>query len=129
MRRAGYAGADRKALTVRAPNRCRMISVPMPRPQPISSTRWPSVRPPRRCSSALSYQRWMAQRTTLALAIATSAAAQDGGETITPHFERAIPNIPGKSLAALVVDYAEQVRKREAAIIGERERCLVVRPH
>jgi quercetin dioxygenase-like cupin family protein len=34
------------------------------------------------------------------------AAAQGRGETITPHFEQAIPNIPGKSLVALVVDYA-----------------------
>ena len=28
------------------------------------------------------------------------------GETVTPHFEQAIPNIPGKSLVAQVVDYA-----------------------
>jgi quercetin dioxygenase-like cupin family protein len=42
----------------------------------------------------------------VALAIATPAAAQDSGETITPQFEQAIPNIPGKSLAALIVDYA-----------------------
>ena len=43
-----------------------------------------------------------------AVAIATvmPAAAQDRGETVTPHFEQAIPNIPGKSLVALVVDYA-----------------------
>jgi quercetin dioxygenase-like cupin family protein len=34
------------------------------------------------------------------------AAAQDGGETVTTHFEQAIPNIPGKSLVAQVVDYA-----------------------
>jgi quercetin dioxygenase-like cupin family protein len=42
----------------------------------------------------------------VAIATAMPAAAQDGGETITPHFEHAIPNIPGKSLVALVVDYA-----------------------
>ena len=42
----------------------------------------------------------------LAISIATPAAAQDSGETVTPNFEMAIPNIPGKSLAALVVDYA-----------------------
>jgi quercetin dioxygenase-like cupin family protein len=42
----------------------------------------------------------------VAIAIATPAGAQDGGETVTPQFEHAIPNIPGKSLAALVVDYA-----------------------
>jgi len=34
------------------------------------------------------------------------AAAQNRGETVTPHFEQAIPNIPGKSLVALIVDYA-----------------------
>jgi quercetin dioxygenase-like cupin family protein len=42
----------------------------------------------------------------VAIATAMPAAAQNGGETITPHFEHAIPNIPGKSLVALVVDYA-----------------------
>ena len=42
----------------------------------------------------------------VAIATAMPAAAQDRGETITPHFEQAIPNIPGKSLVALVVDYA-----------------------
>jgi len=41
----------------------------------------------------------------IAIATAVPAAAQDGGETITPHFEQAIPNIPGKSLVALIVDY------------------------
>ena len=41
-----------------------------------------------------------------AIAVAAPAAAHDRGETVTPHFERAIPNIPGKSLVALVVDYA-----------------------
>jgi quercetin dioxygenase-like cupin family protein len=42
-----------------------------------------------------------------AIAIAlTPAAAREPGETVTPHFERAIPNIPGKSLVTLVVDYA-----------------------
>ena len=38
-------------------------------------------------------------------AIAVPATAHDG-ETVTPHFTQAIPNIPGKSLVALVVDYA-----------------------
>jgi quercetin dioxygenase-like cupin family protein len=42
----------------------------------------------------------------VAIATAMPAAAQDRGETITPHFEQAIPNIPGKSLVAVVVDYA-----------------------
>ena len=41
----------------------------------------------------------------IAIAIATPAAAHGVGETVTPHFEQAIPNIPGKSLKALVVDY------------------------
>ena len=40
-----------------------------------------------------------------AVAFATPARAQQG-ETVTPHFDHAIPNIPGKSLVALVVDYA-----------------------
>ena len=40
------------------------------------------------------------------LAVATPAAAQSPGEAITPNFKHAIPNIPGKSLAALVVDFA-----------------------
>jgi len=41
-----------------------------------------------------------------AIATAMPAAAHGIGETVTPHFEQAIPNIPGKSLVALVVDYA-----------------------
>ena len=40
------------------------------------------------------------------LALATPAAAQSRGEVITPNLEQAIPNIPGKSLVAVVVDYA-----------------------
>src|SRR5262249_38775820 len=42
----------------------------------------------------------------VSIATAMPAAAQGRGETITPQFEQAIPNIPGKSLATLVVDYA-----------------------
>lgn len=42
----------------------------------------------------------------VALAIAMPAAAQGTGETVTPNFEHPIPNIPGKSLVAQVVDYA-----------------------
>jgi quercetin dioxygenase-like cupin family protein len=42
-----------------------------------------------------------------AFTIATAPAAAHGvGETVTPHFEQVIPNIPGKSLVALVVNYA-----------------------
>jgi quercetin dioxygenase-like cupin family protein len=40
------------------------------------------------------------------LAIAMPAAAGGSGETITPNFDQAIPNIPGKSLIAVVIDYA-----------------------
>ena len=42
----------------------------------------------------------------IAIAAAMPVAAHDPGETVTPHFEHAIPNIPGKSLVAVVVDYA-----------------------
>jgi quercetin dioxygenase-like cupin family protein len=42
-----------------------------------------------------------------AISIATAPAAAHGtGEKVTPHFEQVIPNIPGKSLVAIVVDYA-----------------------
>jgi quercetin dioxygenase-like cupin family protein len=39
-----------------------------------------------------------------ALAVAGPASAQ--AETVTPKFDQAIPNIPGKSLVVLEVDYA-----------------------
>ncbi|WFU20823.1 cupin domain-containing protein [Bradyrhizobium sp. CB1717] len=45
----------------------------------------------------------------IVIATATPAAAHGVGgvgETITPHFQQIIPNIPGKSLKALLVDYA-----------------------
>jgi quercetin dioxygenase-like cupin family protein len=41
----------------------------------------------------------------VAIATAMPAAAHGVGETVTPHFQEAIPNIPGKSLVAVVVDY------------------------
>src|ERR1700756_3764604 len=41
-----------------------------------------------------------------AIALAAPGAASERGETVAPHFERVIPNIPGKLLVALVVDYA-----------------------
>jgi quercetin dioxygenase-like cupin family protein len=45
--------------------------------------------------------------TCAAIMIAGSAAAHDGRtETVTPRFDQAIPNIPGKSLVVLEVDYA-----------------------
>jgi quercetin dioxygenase-like cupin family protein len=40
-----------------------------------------------------------------AIAAASPAAAQVG-QKVTPHFEQTIPNISGKSLIAVVVDYA-----------------------
>jgi quercetin dioxygenase-like cupin family protein len=44
------------------------------------------------------------------LAIATPtgvpAIAQDAGETVTPSFDHVLPNVPGKSLKAVTVDYA-----------------------
>jgi quercetin dioxygenase-like cupin family protein len=40
------------------------------------------------------------------LAIAAPAAAHNPGETVTPSFDHALPNIPGKSLKAVTVDYA-----------------------
>lgn len=42
-----------------------------------------------------------------ALAVGTIApiSAYAGGEHVTPNFEQAIPNVPGKSLVAVVVDY------------------------
>lgn len=42
----------------------------------------------------------------VAIAASVNTFAESRGETITPHFEQAIPNIPGKSLVALIVDYA-----------------------
>ena len=41
-----------------------------------------------------------------AIALAAPAAARERGETVAPNSERVIPNIPGKSLVAVVVDYA-----------------------
>jgi quercetin dioxygenase-like cupin family protein len=43
----------------------------------------------------------------LAIASMRPALAHDGhAETVVPKFDRAIPNIPGKSLVAIEVDYA-----------------------
>jgi quercetin dioxygenase-like cupin family protein len=41
----------------------------------------------------------------LALGAIAPVSAYAGGEHVTPNFEQAIPNIPGKSLIAVVVDY------------------------
>ncbi len=43
--------------------------------------------------------------TAIAIATAIPAAAHEPVETVTPSFEQVIPNIPGKSVRALVVDY------------------------
>jgi quercetin dioxygenase-like cupin family protein len=42
----------------------------------------------------------------IAFGITVPAAAHGAAETVTPNFQHAIPNIPGKSLIAVVVDYA-----------------------
>jgi quercetin dioxygenase-like cupin family protein len=42
----------------------------------------------------------------LSFTTALPAGAHGAGESVTPNFEHAIPNIPGKSLTAVVVDYA-----------------------
>ena len=41
----------------------------------------------------------------IAIATAAPACAHDVGDKVTRNFEQAIPNIPGKSLIAVVVDY------------------------
>jgi quercetin dioxygenase-like cupin family protein len=41
----------------------------------------------------------------IAIATAAPASAHDVGDKVTTNFEQPIPNIPGKSLIALVVDY------------------------
>lgn len=53
--------------------------------------------------------RSVAATACVALALALGATAQlsahAAGDHVTPNFEQAIPNIPGKSLVAVVVDY------------------------
>jgi quercetin dioxygenase-like cupin family protein len=44
--------------------------------------------------------------TGILLSAAVPAVAHDAGETVTPNFQHALPNVPGKSLTAVVVDYA-----------------------
>lgn len=41
----------------------------------------------------------------MAFAIAVPASAHGATETVTPNFQHAIPNVPGKSLTAVIVDY------------------------
>ena len=40
-----------------------------------------------------------------AIAITAPVVAHDAGDKVTPNFQQAITNIPGKSLIAVVVDY------------------------
>ncbi|MCK3780994.1 cupin domain-containing protein [Ensifer sesbaniae] len=40
-----------------------------------------------------------------AIATAMPVAAHGATETVTPHFEKAIPNIPGKTMKVVIVDY------------------------
>lgn len=60
----------------------------------------------------------------IAIAAAMPAGAHAGGETVTPAFAQAITNIPGKSLVAVVVDYApggaspSHVHAKSAFIFG-----------
>jgi len=42
----------------------------------------------------------------IAFALAMPVQAEETGARVTPNFEHALPNIPGKSLKAVVVDYS-----------------------
>lgn len=42
---------------------------------------------------------------TVAIFASTSAAAHEPGDAVKPNFEQAIPNLPGKSLIAVEVEY------------------------
>ncbi|GAB2899390.1 cupin domain-containing protein [Paraburkholderia jirisanensis] len=42
----------------------------------------------------------------VAFTLSMPAIAHGNGETVTPNFQHVIPNLPGKSLTAVVVDYA-----------------------
>ncbi|MHB9836440.1 carboxymuconolactone decarboxylase family protein [Paraburkholderia terrae] len=55
----------------------------------------------------------------IAIASCLPASAQGTVETVTPNFNRAIPNVPGKSLVAVVVDYAPGGRERAALAWAE----------
>jgi quercetin dioxygenase-like cupin family protein len=41
----------------------------------------------------------------MAIATASPTSGHDAGDKVTTNFEQAIPNIPGKSLIAFIVDY------------------------
>jgi quercetin dioxygenase-like cupin family protein len=50
------------------------------------------------------FERWLVPGVLLAV-VATPVSAQTIGETVTPVFREAIPNIPRKTLSASVVSY------------------------
>ena len=60
----------------------------------------------------------------IVIATAMPASAHDMGQTVTPTFNQSITNIPGKSLIAVVVDYApggaspSHVHAKSAFIFG-----------
>jgi quercetin dioxygenase-like cupin family protein len=60
----------------------------------------------------------------IAIATAISVSAHQPGQAVTPIFQQAITNIPGKSLTAVVVDYApggaspSHVHAKSAFIFG-----------
>ena len=60
----------------------------------------------------------------LVIATLTPASAHEAGQTVTPAFQQPITNIPGKSLIAVVVDYApggaspSHVHAKSAFIFG-----------
>ena len=68
----------------------------------------------------------------VAIATAMPAAAQEG-ETVTPYFNQAIPNISGKSLVAQFVDYAPGERRLRTAtqnrLSSSRTFCLEKSSH
>jgi quercetin dioxygenase-like cupin family protein len=51
----------------------------------------------------------------VALATISPTFAHDVGDKVTPNFEQAIPNIPGKSLITVVVDYPPGAASRSHA--------------
>jgi quercetin dioxygenase-like cupin family protein len=51
----------------------------------------------------------------VALATISPTFAHDVGDKVTPNFEQAIPNLPGKSLITVVVDYPPGAASRPHA--------------
>lgn len=46
--------------------------------------------------------------TAVALTVAMTVTANEPGETVRPNFEHVIPDIPGKSLTAVVIDSGDK---------------------